>query len=130
MFTDDNYCFACGKNNPQGLKMDITRADGWAEACVVLNREHQGWRKIAHGGMVATLLDEIMAHAVIHKVPQSVTAELKVRFKQAAPVETPLLVRGEIVKQTSRVIVARAELRLEETGQLLAQAESKFLVVK
>ncbi|MBW2618898.1 MAG: PaaI family thioesterase [Deltaproteobacteria bacterium] len=130
VFKDDKYCFACGPDNSEGLKMKVTRLNGSARAEVVLRREHQGWKEMAHGGLVSTLLDEIMAHAVIDRYPHAVTARLMVRYRRPVPLGETLLVEGCISGQKKRIVIAEASVRLQETGQILATAESKFLKFK
>ena len=78
---DDGYCFACGKNNPAGLAMKVEYTEDEARCRIVLERRFQGWQGIAHGGIVSTLLDEIMAHAVLKFVGSGVTASMEVRYK-------------------------------------------------
>ena len=127
---DDHYCFACGPDNPQGLRMRVKRGEGKAEADLTLCREHQGWRDIAHGGLVATVLDEIMAHAVVDQYPQAVTVDLRVRYKSPTPLGQPLRVTGCITRSDPRMVIAEAALALAEGGQVLATADSKFLIFK
>ncbi|MBW1713796.1 MAG: PaaI family thioesterase, partial [Deltaproteobacteria bacterium] len=127
-YKDDNHCFACGKLNPNGLHMKVDRNQGRAQAELVLKPEHQGWKGMAHGGLVSTVLDEIMAHAVIDQVPQAATVELTVRFKAPVPLGKPLEAKGWISYRNKRLIKAEGELRLKASDQLLAQAESKFIV--
>lgn len=129
MIKDDDYCFACGKDNPIGLQMEVTRTEGKAEARLTLKKEHQGWKDIAHGGLVSTILDEMMAHAVVSKAPRAVTAEIKIRFKKVVPLNQPLIAFGEIKHFDRRRAVAVSELRIAETNELLATGESKFLIV-
>ncbi len=130
MYKDDNHCFACGELNPEGLHMEVDRGNGRARAEVTLRQTHQGWKNMAHGGVVSTILDEIMAHAVIDQEPQAATVELKIRFRNRVPLDQPLITEGWIVSQEKRRIMAESELRLKETGELLAKAESKFLVAR
>lgn len=129
LIKDDNYCFACGKDNPEGLCMEVTRNNGRAEALVTLRREHQGWVDIAHGGLVSTILDEMMAHAVVSGNPQAVTAEMKIRFRHAVPLGRELKALGWVEEINRRRVIAHSELRLAEDDKLLASGESKFLIV-
>ncbi len=82
----DNYCFVCGQNNPRGLKISVAyrEAEMAAETEISLPREFQGWADVIHGGILATLLDEMMAHAVWHFAGPGLTLGLEVRF-HAAP---------------------------------------------
>lgn len=128
LYKDDNHCFACGDLNPEGLHMKVNKDNGRAKAELTLRPTHQGWKDIAHGGLVSTILDEIMAHAVMDKEPQAATVELKVRFRCKVPLGRALITEGWIVSQDKRRVTAKGELRLQETGELLAKAESKFLI--
>ena len=73
---DDGNCFACGPTNPIGMHVHFDRADG-ADGVVArleLAPQYQGWRGIAHGGIVMALLDEAMAHAAGFAGHRGVTA--------------------------------------------------------
>src|SRR6202162_6515957 len=61
---DDGHCFACGRKSEIGLHLHFEQQpDGSVRSAVTLEQPYQGWRGLAHGGVVATLLDEAMAHA-------------------------------------------------------------------
>jgi len=130
LYKDDNHCFACGDLNPEGLHMEVEKNNGRARAQVTLRPTHQGWKDMAHGGLVSTILDEIMAHAVVDQEPQAATVELKIRFRDRVPLGRALITEGWIVDRNRRRITAQGELRLKETGELLAKAESKFLIAR
>jgi acyl-coenzyme A thioesterase PaaI-like protein len=130
LFKDDNHCFACGDLNPEGLHMKVDRNNGRAKAEVTLRQVHQGWRDMAHGGMVSTILDEIMAHAVVDKEPQAATVEMTVRFRSRVPLDQALITEGWIVRRDKRRIMAQGLLRLKETDKVLARSEAKFLIPK
>lgn len=127
---DDGLCFACGKNNPHGLGMRVSydAADQSAWCRISLPGRFQGWAGIAHGGVVSTLLDEIMAHAVVQHVGQGMTTGMETRFRAPVPLETELLVRGWIHTLRSRQAQTQATVALAETGQVLAEAQAKFIL--
>ena len=74
---DDGHCFACGKKNPGGLQLDFTSSNGKTAAEFLPKKEHQGFKDLVHGGIIATILDEAMVKAVLSTGVQAVTAELK-----------------------------------------------------
>jgi acyl-coenzyme A thioesterase PaaI-like protein len=128
-YADDQYCFACGRNNPIGLKLQFTYDEDSAEAAFTPERVYQGYPGIMHGGLVATLLDEAMAHAAIHAHGLAVTGELSVRMRgNGAPIGRPLRLLGWVTFRRGRLVKTAAELRGEE-GELLAEAEGKFMLV-
>ena len=92
----DNYCFVCGQDNPRGLKISVTyrEAEMAAETELALPREFQGWADVIHGGILATLLDEMMAHAVWHYAGPGLTLGLEVRFHAPLKPDEPILVRA------------------------------------
>ena len=126
-FVDDDYCFACGKQNPIGLGMKVEYGPDRALCRMVIPREYQGWHSAVHGGIISTLLDEIMAHAVLHHVGNAVTARLTVRFRERVPTEEPLDVVGWIESRKKNVVDAKAEIRSVRTGTLMAEGESRFM---
>jgi len=123
-------CFACGSDNPHGLQLKF-RIDpvGTATASLVLGSEWEGLRGIVHGGIVTTLLDEAMAKAVAAIGCKTMTAELRVRFRQYAETGERLQVRGWVVSRKARLIETEATL-VAADGSERTHAWAVFLVSK
>jgi uncharacterized protein (TIGR00369 family) len=126
---DYDYCFACGKSNPIGLRMKVQYAPESARAHITLPHQFEGWKDIIHGGIVATLLDEIMAHAVMHHVGEAVTSALTVSYRATLKVGQQVEVIGRVKERSKRGVVAEAEMRALDGGKLLAKAESRFILL-
>jgi len=127
--TEDNYCFACGPANPIGLHLQFAYGEGTAEAYFTPQRVHQGYEGLMHGGLVATLLDEAMAHAVIAACGPAVTGELHVRLRgHGVPIGRPLCLQGRVTGGRARLVLAEATIR-DEQGRVLAHGEGKFMRV-
>jgi uncharacterized protein (TIGR00369 family) len=125
---DDGNCFACGPTNPIGMHLHFERA-GDAEgvrAQATLAAHYQGWRGIAHGGIVMALLDEAMAHAAGFAGHRGVTATVSVRFRKPVPLERPIVVRGRVTWQRRNVLGVEGNI-FDEDGTLLAHAEGSFV---
>ena len=123
---DDGFCFACGPHNPDGLQMQFERdGERGARAVVALPERVQGYRAVAHGGIVATLLDEGMAHACRFAGHKAMTASMDLRFRKPVPLGTPLTVRGRCTEQRKNVLFLEASV--EHDGVVLASATGKFL---
>ncbi len=123
-----DMCFACGKKNPCGLKLTFKFENGKTISRFSLKNIYQGWQNIAHGGIVATILDEAMAWAVMRLGISAVTAKLNVRYKHPTPIGESLKVIGEVIRQEGRALQTRAEL-LDERNMLLAEAEAVYMEV-
>jgi uncharacterized protein (TIGR00369 family) len=125
---DDQWCFACGKDNPIGLKTEWEKA-GDAYICRwTPKRQHQGYMGVTHGGIVATLLDEAMARLVWAVGYRAVTAEMTVRLRKPAKVGVELTVSGRIISDERRIIHCQAEAT-DPDGEVIASATGKMMKV-
>jgi hypothetical protein len=92
-------CFGCSPSNPIGLHLLFyTRYNHpYHEVVSVFSPSvnYSGFPKYTHGGILTTLLDELMAHAV-HKAfgRYGVTKSLSLNFLQPAYVDQLILIRG------------------------------------
>jgi uncharacterized protein (TIGR00369 family) len=124
---DDGHCFACGQNSAIGIKMRFTELpDGSVESRLTLAQPYQGWRGIAHGGIVAMLLDEAMAHAAGARGYKGMTADLKLRFRKPVPIGEPIVVHGAVRWQRRNVLNIEARIATE-AGAELAAGEGSFI---
>jgi acyl-coenzyme A thioesterase PaaI-like protein len=127
----DNYCFVCGQDNPRGLKIAVTyrEAEMAAATELALPREFQGWAGVIHGGILATLLDEMMAHAVWHFAGPGLTLSLEVRFHASLKPDEPILVRGVLHTQNGSRRLAEGEVIRLADGARIASGKSRFLLL-
>jgi uncharacterized protein (TIGR00369 family) len=127
---DDKWCFACGSDNPHGLHLTGFHDEG--EYHVVQftpERQHQGWQDRAHGGIVATLLDEVMTRLLYARGDDAVTAELTVRYHQPLPTGAPVEARARETERRGRLVRVEAEVRTGE-GTLIASGQGKFMLIR
>lgn len=109
-------CFACGTDNPVGLHLDPAEMqDGEAVASYRPVRHHGGAGDILHGGLAATVLDEIMVWAGIlaHRV-LTVTATMELRFHRPVSVTDDIQVRGRVEDRSGKRLRCSADLRVGE----------------
>jgi acyl-coenzyme A thioesterase PaaI-like protein len=127
---DDSLCFVCGKNNPNGLKLDI-KSDKFAHrswAVTKIDEKFCGWSGVVHGGIISTLLDEIMAYAAFTIYDSGVTGEISVRFRKPIPTDREILIEGSIESQKGRVVYATGKITLD--GEIMAESTGKMVMVK
>ncbi len=125
---DDGYCFACGRNNDEGLGLAFKTEDGKTSAEFVPRKAHQGFKDIVHGGIITAVLDEAMMKAVISRGVFAMTAEIEVRFRNPLLVGDRAVVEAEIHSVGRRFIEASAVLK--KAGGVVAVASAKMLVPK
>lgn len=127
---DDHQCYVCGKENPHGLHLEFSlSADGALHSSVIFSKEHQGFKGIVHGGMMAAVLDDIMVNLLWHSRLPAVTAELKLRLKRPAKVGEKILLSGWVEKKEEKIIYTKATAK-NEAGEILATASAACFRVK
>jgi len=122
-------CFACGSDNPIGLRLQF-QDDAWvAQTEFMPKPEYQGYQGILHGGLISTLLDEVMARPLVMQGIRAVTAKMEVRFRKAAPIGGRLLARAELAGQRGRVYEMKAVIKTGD-GDTIAEATATFMAVE
>jgi uncharacterized protein (TIGR00369 family) len=82
----------------------------------------------AHGGIIATVLDEAMGKANKLKGKVALTRRLEVEYLRPVPLDQPLVAEGRISRMLGRVLYNHAELR-SAAGIVLARSRGKFLSI-
>jgi len=124
-------CFVCGDANPFGLKLRFETDDRIVQTRFVPRPEHIGFKGVVHGGLLATVLDEIMVWACAVPTRQfAFCAELNVRYLRPLPPGDEVLVTGELTaNRKGRIFEAKATVQ-DRGGQMLAEATGKYLPIK
>jgi uncharacterized protein (TIGR00369 family) len=121
-------CFACGTLNVHGLQLELHAGDDrcWVE--LTLAERFGGWEGIAHGGIVCTILDEVMAWAVVDHDIWGVTARMSVEFKKPVPLGVPIRGEGRVTNVRGRRIVEAEGVIFDTgTGTVLARSTATFV---
>ena len=124
---DDRKCFVCGPENPVGLHLIFEESAGGIHTRMRFATHFQGWQGITHGGLISTLLDEVMAKAVQARGLYGVTAEMTVRFRKPVPTEKEVVVSGRVTEQRGRLVFTEGEIADTE-GNILASAQARFYI--
>ncbi len=123
----NNSCFGCGAGNAVGLGMQFY-SDGRSVASSLVVPDHLcGWRQVVHGGIVATILDEVMGWAAIYLMKKVVlTKRLTVDFLKPTLVNQALFVEGWVAdRPDERHVVIQAEIHTPNR-EVSARSEGLF----
>jgi len=121
-------CFACGADNPAGLRVQCTTAGNSNTGTLVIDEPFQGYDYIAQGGIVATILDTAMVQ-LLHDLfgGNPMTGRLDVRYLTATPLHTLLTVNARLVKDRGNACWAVAEILQGTTCCATARGSFKIL---
>lgn len=125
-----NYCFGCGRDNPDGMKLKFTYDEAGKRfiSKFRLSRRYSGPPGHAHGGIIATILDEAMGKMNKVRKVVALTKEMTVEYLKPVPLGKPLVVEGRQRSMRGRVLTHVAEIRNGE-GLVLARSRGKFITV-
>ena len=129
MMEDDGFCFACGQNNPIGLKLKFAEIAGRYVAKCVMDKNYQSFNGVLHGGIITTLLDEAMGGYLFHLKQPAYTGKLEVRYRRPTPTGEQLTVSGWIAGRKRNVVEMRSEIALSD-GTITAEATAKMVVME
>lgn len=127
----DHNCFGCGKMNPIGLKLDfyILPDEGVVWSPWMPTQDYEGYNGMIHGGIISTLMDEILAWTLYARETWAVTAKLETKYRKPVEVGKPVRLIGKVVRDRGRVIELHGEIRSQSDDTLLAEANATFMRV-
>jgi uncharacterized protein (TIGR00369 family) len=125
-----NNCFGCGKNNPDGMHLKFTYDEKLN--CFVcrfrLGKRYTGPPGHAHGGIIATILDEAMGKVNKLRHVIALTSQITVDYLKPVPLNKPLRVESREVRVRGRQHINMAQI-LNPKGEVLARSRGLFIAI-
>lgn len=124
-------CFVCGESNPIGLNLRFETHGNTVRTRFTPRREHIGFKQVIHGGLIATVLDEIMVWACVTQTKRfAYCAELTVRFQNPLrPGEETIATAELVANRRDRIFDVKSELK-DNAGKIFATATGKYIPLK
>ncbi|MBU1317650.1 MAG: PaaI family thioesterase [candidate division Zixibacteria bacterium] len=123
-------CFVCGEQNEIGLKAKFfVRDDGAVISKIVADARFQGYKDVLHGGIISSMLDEVMIKAVLAKGVFAVTAEMTVKFKRPVLTGQKISFTGTVTEERRRVFKAVGSA-VNDLGEEVASSKATYLEAK
>lgn len=125
-----NFCFACGQDNRQGMRLKfLVDEEGKRFLCRFrLAKRYTGPPGHAHGGIIATILDEVMGKVNKLRHVVAVTAEMTVEYLKPVPLGKPLIAEAHELRVRGRAHTNVGEIR-NEKGEVLARGRGVFIAI-
>lgn len=130
---NSNNCFVCGVENDYGLHLEFYKTDsGEVVVDYVVPDHFQGYPGIVHGGIVASLVDEVLGRVHMGPDPDNprfmFTARMNVQYRKNVPTGVPIKIVGRALNSKRRTATSEAEI-LGPDGEILAEAEALLVDV-
>lgn len=127
MRTDGKRCFVCGPSNSIGLKLVFRMDDDVCRSEFIPDTMHCGYDGVTHGGIIFSVLDDVMANWIYLKGIRAYTAKCDIRYKGYLPTGTRVTLEGHCTKQRNRLIAMEGKMIRVDTGELVAETQASFM---
>ncbi|MFB3812986.1 MAG: PaaI family thioesterase [Terriglobales bacterium] len=125
-----NNCFGCGKDNRGGMHLKFRLGDDGKSfvANIRLSRRYEGPPGHAHGGVIATVLDEAMGKVTRLRAVLALTKDMQIDYLKPVPLGEPLIAEGRSVRVRGRVHFYKGEIR-NRSGEVLARSRGTYIAI-
>lgn len=123
-----SMCFACGGDNPIGLHLHFFDSGSGCISFFTPGKEHQSYDGRMHGGLILTLMDEVMGNAIFLRegIP-AYTGRMESRFRTPVRIGEPVMITAEEVRRKGSLSVMEAKI-IREDGTVCAEAVSHMVL--
>ena len=121
-------CFGCGSDNPIGLKLRYRIEGDNVVTSFVPQEEHQGWPGITHGGIITSLLYEVMENYPYQNGIVAMMRSMETRFMKPISTGQTITAKSWLVERSGRLLKVAGSL-ISEEDQVLAKGQADLLVL-
>ncbi len=126
----DGHCFGCGALNHEGMRMSFAPGPEGSVADFVVPDRYQSWSGMAHGGIVALMLDEAVGWAAWHAGHPGVTGRLQVSFRRPLKLGEQVRVVGTVERVRRTLVYVNAYIESRDDGTRVADASATLMGVE
>ena len=122
-------CFGCSPVNPSGLQMKFFANQDTVFSTVTIPDHLCGWSNIAHGGVLTTILDEIMSWAALHFLKRiTMTKSMNIEFIKPVYIRNPLKAEGRVIERAGKHDAVMEGILYNDKGVACAKSTANFAV--
>ena len=121
-------CFGCGESNESGLRLKLDMRGERLSAEFLPGQEHQGWPGMVHGGIIASLLYELLENYAYYRGETTMMSNMETRYRRPAQIGTRLLANSWLVDRSGRKMSVAAALT-DARQQVIAEGKADLLVL-
>src|SRR2546425_9897748 len=123
----DGHCFGCGPLNEEGLRLKFVPGPDGSVAEFAAPQRYQSWSGMAHGGVVALLLDEAGGWAAWHAGHPGVTGRLQGSLRRPLKLGEPLRIVGKVENGRRSLVYTSAYVENRDDGSPIADASATLM---
>ena len=121
------YCFGCGSENPFGLRLSFEMDDGKLSAEFTPAEHHQGWPGVVHGGIIGSLLYEVMENWPYMNGTVTMMRSMDTKLRKPALTSRSITATSWLESREGREMVVAAQLECD--GTTIADGRASLVVL-
>jgi uncharacterized protein (TIGR00369 family) len=126
----DGHCFGCGPLNMEGFRLVFQPGPDGTSVEFEVPDKYQSWAGMAHGGIVALLLDEAVGWAAWHAGHPGVTGRLQVSYRRPLKLGEPIRIVGKVDRMRRTLVYASAYIENRDDGSRVADAIATLMATE
>ena len=123
-------CFACGQDNPVGLRIVFDYDGERCSAEFTPDRNHVGWENTVHGGIIYAALDDVTANVLYRQGRKAHTARCEIRYREVLRVGETVRLEGWIEKERGRLVQMKGSAVRVSDGKPIADCDASFMLTR
>lgn len=125
--SSSHNCFACSPGNSAGLRMNFFTDEEAVFSRVTIPEHLCGWNNVAHGGVISTILDEVMSWTAMYLLKRvSLTQTMTVEFIKPVIISTVMEAEGRVVELKGRRDAVMKGVLTNADGKVCATSTGTF----
>ncbi len=122
-------CFGCSPINPSGLQMKFYTTDASVFSEVTVPKHLCGWNNLIHGGVLSTILDEIMSWAAIYLLKRiTLTKSMTIDFLKPVYIGHPLKAEGKVLELKGKHEAVMEGILSNSDGTIYTRSTAHFAI--
>jgi len=127
--SSNHFCFGCSPVNPSGLQMKFYADRNTVFSNVTIPDHLCGWSNIAHGGVLTTILDEIMSWAALYFLKRiTMTKSMTMEFIKPVQIQRPLKAEGKVLEVTGKHDAVMGGILYDADAEACVKATANFSI--
>ena len=127
--TDYKLCYACGKNNEHGLQLKFKYINKEIITNYTAIDIHQGFPNHLHGGIISTILDEVMNRVCLIYGKWGMTTNMSIKYLQPITTGTKLKATAKAIRQNRKLLEVSSKIFLPDDS-IAIESSAKFIFLE
>ena len=121
-------CFGCDQENPIGLRLSFDWEGDALVSRFTPGEDHQGWPGVVHGGIIATLLYEVLENFSYQQGIVAMMKRMDTNLRRPGKTGVEIVARAWLAGKSDKEMQVSATLTSDE-GTRIAEGSAELVIL-